>query len=185
MNESEFETFLTINKTKGVFTMRIRKKTVFIAQTAVIAALYAGLTWLGAPLASGVIQIRFAEALTVLPCFTPTAIPGVAVGCLLANLLLPGTAPWDVVVGTLASLIGACGTYLLRKKPIPALLSPVLANTLTIPFVLSYVYGYEGTIPYFMLTVGIGEVISVLGCGGLLYAALRKYGRSIPFFTGG
>ena len=158
------------------------KKTVFLAQTAVIAALYAGLTWIGAPLASGVIQVRFSEALTVLPCFTLTAVPGVTVGCLIANFMT-GAAPWDVVFGTLATLVGAVGTYLLRKKPALAMLSPVLANTLVIPFVLSYVYGYEGTIPYFMLTVGIGEVICVLGCGGILYAALRKYGHAIPFWT--
>ena len=88
-----------------------------LTQGAMIAALYVVLTFIAnlAGLASGVIQVRLSEALTILPVFTAAAVPGLAVGCVLANLLT-GCAIWDVVFGSLATLIGAVGTRLLRKK---------------------------------------------------------------------
>ena len=140
-----------------------------------VAALYVVLTWLCAlvGLDKGVIQLRLSEALCVLPAFTGAAVPGLFVGCLLANLLTGSALP-DVVFGSLATLIGALGAYLLRRRKWLVPLPTVLANALIIPFVLRFAYGAEGTIPYFMLTVGAGEVISAYICGMLLYAALVR-----------
>lgn len=111
-NKRQFGTFLTKNKTKGEKHMR-NKKVLFLTQAAVIAAIYVVLTiFISAfNLASGAIQVRISEALTILPFFTPAAIPGLAIGCLLSNLLT-GAAVYDVVFGSLATLLGAVGTSL-------------------------------------------------------------------------
>ena len=147
----------------------------FLCRGALIAALYVVLTWLCSlvGLDKGVIQMRLSEALCVLPAFTGAAVPGLFVGCLLANLLTGSALP-DVVFGSLATLIGALGAYFLRRRKWLVPLPTVLANTLIIPFVLRFAYGAEGSIPYFMLTVGAGEVISAYICGMLLYAALVR-----------
>ncbi|MBD8958954.1 MAG: QueT transporter family protein [Clostridiales bacterium] len=147
----------------------------FLCRGALVAALYVVLTWLCAlvGLDKGVIQLRLSEALCVLPAFTGAAVPGLFVGCLLANLLTGSALP-DVVFGSLATLIGALGAYLLCRRKWLVPLPTVLANALIIPFVLRFAYGAEGTIPYFMLTVGAGEVISAYICGMLLYAALVR-----------
>ena len=151
--------------------MKNKRKTTNLAIAAIIAALYVVLTYLASAqaLASYAIQVRFSEALTILPIFTPAAIPGLFVGCVLANLLT-GCAVWDVVFGSLATLLGAIGTYLLRKHRVTALLPPIVANTLVVPPVLLYVYGLEGTYLFFTLTVCLGEVISC----GILGTVLRK-----------
>lgn len=153
------------------------RKALFVAQAALIAALYVALTQVAAllGLSSGVIQIRFSEALTILPYFTPAAIPGLFVGCVLANFTT-GAILWDVVFGSLATLLGAVVTYLLRKRskwlaPIP----PILSNTLIVPFVLTYAYGVPDGIPFLMLTVGVGEVLSCGVLGLALLKALEKY----------
>ena len=141
-----------------------------------IAALYVVLTFIAnlAGLASGVIQVRLSEVLTILPVFTAAAVPGLAVGCVLANLLT-GCALWDVVFGSLATLIGALGTRLLRKKsPMLAVLPPILSNMLIVPLVLQQVYGMEDAFWYLMLTVGAGEIISCGALGLLLYRSLKK-----------
>ena len=147
----------------------------FLCRGALVAALYVALTWLCAlvGLDKGVIQMRLSEALCVLPAFTGAAVPGLFVGCLLANLLTGSALP-DVVFGSLATLIGALGAYFLRRRKWLVPLPTVLANVLIIPPVLRFAYGAEGTIPYFMLTVGAGEVISAYICGMLLYAALAR-----------
>ena len=157
------------------------KKVLFITQAAVIAAIYVVLTvFISAfNLASGAIQVRISEALTILPVFTPAAIPGLAIGCLLSNLIT-GCMPMDVIFGSLATLLGALGTYALRKKKWLAPIPPIVANTLIVPFILAFVYGAEGSIPYFMVTVGIGEVISCYILGSILLNALNKY-RTIIF----
>ncbi len=153
----------------------------FLCRGALVAALYVVLTWLCAlvGMSSGVIQVRLSEALCVLPAFTGAAVPGLFVGCLLANLLTGSALP-DVVFGSLATLIGALGAYFLRRRKWLVPLPTVLANVLIIPFVLRFAYGAEGTIPYFMLTVGAGEVISAYICGMLLYAALVR--QKAPLF---
>ena len=125
-----------------------------LTQGAMIAALYVVLTFIAnlAGLASGVIQVRLSEALTILPVFTAAAVPGLAVGCVLANLLT-GCAIWDVVFGSLATLIGAVGTRLLRKKsPVLAVLPPILSNIIIVPLVLQRVYGVEDAYWYLAMS---------------------------------
>ncbi len=147
--------------------------TLLIAQAGVIAAVYIVLTFVAAgfDLASGAIQVRFSEALTVLPFFTPAAVPGLIIGCFLANLLT-GCALPDIIFGTLATAIGAVGTRLLRNNRYLCPLPPVAANALIIPFVLRYAYGIPGSIPFFMLTVGAGELIACYVFGLLLLRVL-------------
>lgn len=158
------------------------KKVFFLTQAALIAALYVVLTFLSNALglASGTIQLRLSEVLTILPCFTPAAIPGLALGCLLANFFT-GCILFDVIFGCIATLLGAAGTYLLRKHPVLCTLPPVLSNMLFVPFVLRYAYGflfeYRGidlSVPFYMLTVGIGEVLCCCVLGGILSRTLKK-----------
>lgn len=153
-----------------------KNKVLFITQAAIIAALYVVLTLVISAfnLASGAIQVRISEALTILPFFTPAAIPGLTIGCFISNLVT-GCMPLDVVFGSLATLLGAIGTWLLRKNKWLAPLPPIIANTIIVPFVLVYVYGLEGAIPFFMLTVGAGEVISCYILGMILLFALYKH----------
>ena len=157
------------------------KKVLFVVQAALIAAIYVVLTYFISAfhLASGAIQVRISEALTVLPFFTPAAIPGLAVGCFLSNLLT-GCLPMDVLFGSLATLIGAVGSYLLRRCKWLVPLPPVLSNIIIVPYVLANVYGAEGSIPFFMITVGIGEVISCYVLGMILMNALLPY-RNVLF----
>lgn len=140
-----------------------------------VAALYVVLTLLANAfgLASGAIQVRLSEALTILPCFTVAAVPGLTIGCVLANLIT-GCALWDVAFGSVATLIGAVGTRLLRKKPAIAWLPPVISNALIVPVVLQKVYGVPDSFWYLMLTVGAGEVIACGILGMLLYKALKN-----------
>jgi uncharacterized membrane protein len=147
-----------------------------LTQGAMIAALYVVLTFIAnlAGLASGVIQVRLSEALTILPVFTAAAVPGLAVGCVLANLLT-GCAIWDVVFGSLATLIGAVGTRLLRgQSPVLAVLPPILSNIIIVPLVLQRVYGVEDAYWYLAMTVGAGEIISCGVLGLLLYRSLKN-----------
>ncbi|MDE6876146.1 MAG: QueT transporter family protein [Lachnospiraceae bacterium] len=134
------------------------KKVLHMVQGAAIAAIYVILVVLFNYWSFGPIQFRIAEALTILPFFTPAAIPGLFVGCILANLL-GGAIPADIVFGSLATLIGALGSYALRKHKWLVPLPPIAANTLIVPFILKFGYGAEEAIPYMMLTVGLGEVI--------------------------
>ena len=151
-----------------------RKRLVYMCEAGVIAALYAAITLLIAPIGSGAIQCRISEALCVLPFFTSAAIPGVTIGCLIANLLVSGM--WqDVLFGTLATLIGALGAYLLRKFPYLVPLPTVISNTVIVPLVLAYAYNVEEGIPFLMLTVGLGEVISAYGLGLLLLVTRKRY----------
>ncbi len=156
------------------------KHILFLCQSALIAALYTVLTVLigSFGLASGVIQVRISEALCILPIFTPAAIPGLTLGCLLSNLLM--SALWqDVLFGTLATLIGALGAYWLRRHAWATPIPTVLSNTLIIPPVLAYAYGFEGGLGFFALTVGLGEVISAYLLGLLLYFALKPHANRL------
>ncbi len=154
-------------------------KTKKLTMASTISALYVMLTLLARlfGLDSGVIQIRFSEALCILPIFTQAAIPGLFVGCLLSNILA-GAVVWDVIFGSLATLLGAIGTRALKGNPYLAVIPPILANTLIIPFVLAFAYGAEGSIPYFMLTIGIGEILSC----GVLGHFLCRYVKKINIF---
>ena len=142
----------------------------------VIAALYVVLTLVANAfgLASGAIQVRISEALTILPVFTAAAIPGLTVGCVLANIIT-GCLPWDIVFGSLATLIGAVGTRLLKKKPLLAWIPPVISNMAIIPVVLQKVYGVPDAWWYLVLTVGAGEVISCGVLGLLLYHSAKRF----------
>lgn len=164
------------------------KKVLLITQAAVIAAIYVVLTiFINAfNLASGNIQVRISEALCILPFFTPAAVPGLWIGCLLANLLT-GATIYDIVFGSLATLIGAIGTYLLRKHKFLCTLPPVIANAIIIPLVLRFGYGFvfmwhdkDWSLPFYALTVGAGEVISICVLGTVLLNVLNKY-RNIIF----
>ena len=150
------------------------KKVLFIVQAALIAALYVVLTLVinTFNLASGAIQVRISEALTILPFFTPAAITGASI--------------FDIVFGSLATLLGGIGTYLLRKHKFLCTLPPVIANVLIIPWVLRYAYGliwmWNGkdlSIPFYMLTVGAGEVICCCVLGSILLNALYPARRVI------
>ena len=163
------------------------KKTGFTARAValggVIAALYVALSMAAAALglSSGVIQVRFSEALCILPCFTPAAIPGVTVGCFLTNVIAGGE-PLDMIFGTVATLIGAVGTYLLRKNRWLAAVPPILANVLIIPWVLQTAYGVTDSYWFLMLTIFAGEFISIGILGELLYTALEKSGAARKLF---
>lgn len=161
--------------------MKKNQSTTYLTQAAAIAALYVVLTLLANALglANYSIQVRFSEALTILPIFTPAAIPGLFVGCLLSNILT-GCIFWDIIFGPIATLLGAFGTRLLRKKnKCLATLPPVLSNTIIVPFVLAFSYKFEGSLPYFMFTVGIGEILSCTVLGLILYSVLYKYRKQI------
>ncbi len=164
------------------------KKVLFLVQAAMIAAIYVALTYVSAAmgLASGTIQVRISEALCILPVFTTAAIPGLWLGCLLANLMTGGIVV-DVLFGSLATLIGAVGTYLLRKHKFACTLPPVVANMVIVPFVLRYGYGFvteyhgiDWSLPFNALTVGIGEIITCVVMGGVLLRGLAKY-RDVLF----
>lgn len=156
------------------------KNIAFLTQAAMIAAIYVVLTVVFAPFSFGEVQVRIAEALTILPLFTPASIPGLFIGCLIGNILGGAILP-DIICGSVATLLGAIFTYYLRKKtPFLALLPPVLANVIIVPFVLRYGYGILLPIPFMMLTVGIGEVLSCGVLGMTLYTALHKY-RNVLF----
>ena len=152
-----------------------RNQTREIAFGGIIAALYVILTYVANAfgLASGVIQVRISEALTILPVFTVAAVPGVTIGCLLANLLT-GCAFWDIVFGSAATLLGAIGTRLLRKHPYIAWIPPVVSNMAIIPVVLQKVYNVPDAWWYLVITVGIGEVISCGVLGIVLYQVSCK-----------
>lgn len=162
----------------------MRNKNVSImTQAAIIAALYVVLTMVANAmgLANYAIQVRFSEALCVLPYFTFAAVPGLTIGCLIANILT-GAAIWDILFGSLATFLGAMGSYLLRKNRVLLTFPPVISNAVIIPLVLRYGYGitweYNGvdySIPYFAATVGMGELISVCILGSALLKLLLPY----------
>lgn len=156
-----------------------KQNVLFTTQAAMIAAIYVVLTLVFAPFSFGEVQIRISEALTILPVFTPAAIPGLFVGCLIGNFAGGAILP-DIIFGSIATLIGAFFTYKLRnQKRILAPVPPILANILIVPLVLRYAYGVALPIPFLMLTVGIGEVISCGVLGLLIAAALSRYQSTI------
>ncbi|MBE6603719.1 MAG: QueT transporter family protein [Ruminococcaceae bacterium] len=154
----------------------------YLTRAGVIAGLYVALTWISALLGlsgMGAIQLRLSEALCVLPYFTAAAVPGVTVGCLLANLLTGAALP-DIIFGTLATLIGAVGTRCLRRNRYLAPLPPIAANTVIIPFVIRYAYvDVTESLPFLFVTVGIGEILSAGVFGMLLLFALEKHKHRI------
>jgi uncharacterized membrane protein len=160
----------------------MKNKTRYLTLAAVIAALYVVLTYLSALFGlsgQNLVQVRLSEALCILPYFTSAAVPGVTLGCLIANLLT-GAHALDIVFGTLATLLGAVGTRMLRKWRFLAPLPPILANTVIVPFVLRYAYlMVDIAMPILFLTVGIGEILSVGVLGTVLLLSLQKREKQI------
>jgi len=153
----------------------MKKRTKNLVLGALVAALYVVMTILASALglSSQVIQVRFSEALTILPVFTPAAIPGLFIGCMIANYIT-GCVIWDILFGSVATLIGAVGTYLFRKNKYLAVLPPILSNTIAVPFILKYAYQLEDAMWFMFITVGAGELISVGILGLLLHRAIEK-----------
>lgn len=154
------------------------KKLVFICQAAVIAAFYVVLTYVFSAFASGVIQVRVSEALTILPAFTPAAIPGLVIGCLLSNTLT-GCVLLDIIFGSVATLIGALGSYALRRHTWLVPIPPIVSNMIIVPFVLRFAYGATDAFPFMIATVGAGEIISCYLLGMILYGALKKMNHTL------
>lgn len=149
------------------------KSTKFIVQAAIIGALYAALTILLAPISYGQIQVRVAEALTILPVFTPAAIPGLFIGCIVANLY-GGFGAVDIVFGSLATLFAAYLTYKVSKRFLALVpLPPVIINAVVVGFILYYAAHMPLVIT--ILWVGLGEAIACYGIGYPLMLILERY----------
>ena len=149
-----------------------------LARAGMIAAIYAALTLIFAPISFNAVQFRISEAMTVLPILLPEAVPGLAVGCLVANIL-GGAALPDVIGGTLATLIAAILTRKLRKKPVLAMASPVVINGLIVGPLVYFCYEYQsvfslGALGFTVFTVALGEAVVVSVLGTLLIKALPK-----------
>ncbi len=155
----------------------MKAKTLYLTEAALIAALYVALTCVSNALglASGAVQVRISEALCVLPAIMPSALSGVTVGCLIFNVIFSGN-PLDMIFGTLATLLGALGALFFKKRPYLASVPTVISNTLIIPFVIALgtSNGQLVSVPFYMLTVGIGEVISCGIIGSVLIGAMKK-----------
>lgn len=146
----------------------------YITRGALVASLYVALTYASAlfGLSGGAIQFRISEMLCILPVFMPEAVIGLTLGCLISNIST-GSVIWDIIFGSLATLIGAFGARILRKLPKRlmwlATLPTVFANAVIVPFVLICAYGAKDAYPYLMLTVGIGEFVCAGIMGSVLY----------------
>lgn len=154
----------------------MKKSTKYLVRAAVIAALYAALALAVYPLSYGPIQLRVSEALTVLPLFFPEAIVGLSVGCFIANIPM---GIWDMLIGTAATLIAAVLTRL-SKKIWLGIIPPVLTNAFLVPVI--FLTMPDMTDPYLVsvLTVGLGELVSVVALGVPLYFALNRLRKSHP-----
>lgn len=151
-----------------------RKSTLYIVQAALIAAIYVVLTLVFKPISFDFIQVRIAEALTILPMFIPAAVPGLFLGCLIANFF-GGAVLWDVIFGSLATLVGAFFSYKLKENrwlvPVP----PIVANVIVVPLVLKYAYGIsEVPLLLMMVYIFVGEFVSCFILGELLASVLIK-----------
>ncbi len=147
-----------------------------LARGAMIGAIYVALTFIANAfgLASGAIQVRLSEALCVLPAFFPEAVPGLWLGCFLANLLT-GCAPMDILFGSIATLIGAYGTMKLKAHSHLLYLPPVLSNAIIVPIVLKLTYGLGDAWWYLVVTVAIGEIISCVLLGSILSKIIKRH----------
>lgn len=151
----------------------------FLTQAGLIAAIYVVLTVLLQPFAFSEVQVRISEMLCILPVFTPAAIPGLFIGCLIGNVLGGALLP-DIIFGSLATLLAAYLTWKLRNRKLyVAALPPILVNAAVVPFILRFAYAVPLPIPLMMLTVGIGEVISVGVLGVFLGKVLEKNRKAI------
>ena len=158
-----------------------RNSAIYLTRGAMIAALYVAVTWLcsAVGLSSGVIQFRISEAMCILPIFLPEAVPALFIGCALSNLIANGVI-WDILFGSIATLMGAIGARLMRNLPSRltwlAALPTVVANTVIVPFVLIYAYGVTDAFWFIATTVFIGEFVCAGIGGAALYYLFIKYG---------
>lgn len=159
---------MTENKTKKKLNRNLR----FWIQAAVIAAVYAALTMALSPFSYGLMQVRVSEALTVLPFFTPAAIPGLFIGCLISNTLTGNIV--DIIFGSFATLLAAYTSWLLRKYPMLVPLPPVLFNAVIVGAVLYYAYGVGAPLWSCMIWVGAGQLLACYVLGYPLLKYFRK-----------
>ena len=156
-----------------------KSSTRYIVRGALIAAAYAVTSYVSAPLQILFFQFRISEALCILPIFMPEAIVGLFLGCLCANYL-SGCLVWDVILGSLATLIGALGARMLGKLPKKLMflstLPTVLANAFIVPFVIINAYGSTDSYWFLFVTVALGELVTATGVGTLLYYNLKRTG---------
>lgn len=166
------------------------KSTRYLTQAAIIAALYAVLTHLQNLLLPGsttwAIQMRLSEALCVLALFTPAAVPGLTLGCLIFNITYASALPLDFVLGSAATLLAAEGMWLTRKVtvhgyPLLAMLMPAIANAILVGWELTVYIG--GGFGLNALYVALGEIAVLLVPGSLLYYALKKRGLENTLFA--
>ena len=158
----------------------MKKGARFLTETAVIAAIYAVLTIVLAPFSFGALQVRISEAMCILPFFTPAAVPGLFIGCLIANSITVGVGILDLIFGSLATLAAAFITYKIRNGnkwllPLPS----ILVNALVVPWILTVQYGVQDAYWFLMITVGIGQAIACYGAGMPLWFALNKGKKAI------
>ena len=159
----------------------MNKRVRILAHSAIIAALYAALTHLQNIILPGsatwAIQLRRSEALCILAFFTPAAIPGLTIGCLLFNITFAGALPLDWLVGSLASFLAALGMQFTRQItlkgfPLLGLLMPALTNAIFVGWELTVYIG--GSYPINAIYVALGELIVMLSLGSVLYFAIRR-----------
>ena len=152
----------------------MRLSTKSLCLTAIIAALYAAITLLFQAISFGAVQFRLSEAMTLLPVLLPQAVPGLAIGCLLGNLVA-GANLYDVIFGTLATLLGAMATRRLRANAWLAALPPVIFNAVIVGLVLTYAYGVDA-LWLNRLAVGAGEAVVCYALGVPAVKLLEKRG---------
>ncbi|MBR6651270.1 MAG: QueT transporter family protein [Clostridia bacterium] len=159
-----------------------KKRTMFVVEAGVIAAVYVVLTMISAMfgLSSGVIQVRISEAISFLPFVTPAAIPGLTIGCLISNAMAGGV-PLDIIFGSVATLLGSICAWLMgklfkKRKTLGMILATipnVISNALIVPWVLKIAYGAQDAVWFMMVTVGIGEIIASVILGIVVIFALK------------
>lgn len=144
-----------------------------ILQNAVYAALYVALCYIFQPISFAAIQVRVAEALCILPLFDDMAIISISIGCFISNLLFSGII--DAVFGTLATFIGLiCIKFIKVDNFFLKMLPTILSNAIIIPFVLRIAFGETMPLWLLSITIAVGEIISVIGLGYILYNALKR-----------
>ena len=144
-----------------------------LVEGAVIAALYAVLTLLLPVTTAGTVEFRISEALTLLAAVTPAAIPGLTVGCLLANLL-HGAVVLDIIFGSLATLLAACCTWFTRKNIFVAAVWPAVFNGIIVGLLLKFAYQVDAPMYVLMLSVAGGEAVICYALGIPLIKGLEK-----------
>jgi uncharacterized membrane protein len=159
--------------------MKSRGVARWVSEVGIIAAIYAALTIVLAPISFGPIQCRIAEALTILPFFTTAAVPGLFIGCLIANAVAGGIGILDIVAGSLATLAAAAITTKIKVKwlvPLPS----VLVNAFVVGYVL-YILNVMAGAPYLAIVglVGLGQAVACYGLGMPFLYLLTKYKNRI------